>query len=546
MLRACRKVIISDNSDEGHFTPSRRATDTSFRFKTRRTVKKLPYEKYLLVEGLCKAYDNFAADCNCKTTEFGYRGFLFHLCEFVNLTAEQIVKKYKKKGYSYAFEDVCREWILKIKKEVADKKVKGQKVSLAVWAVKKFCMNNGIRIDWDIIAKLIPHFKNNADDEAYTRDQIKLMLEYADIRVRVAILIFSSSAIRREAMTQLRHGDIEPKYDPITGNLIAAKIIAYNDDDARYPTFITPEAYNTYLKYIEKRARYGEKITNETPVIIKRFDVNNGEAEIDNDPVSPSTLDGYIAVVARDAGVREKSELYTNRYKVKLIHGLRKYIETTLLDLTDDKEEPLLDRGTCLELLGNHMELRQRYHTQENYDRRTKEKKELRLLNAYRKAVSELTITDEERERLKREEAERKLKTMESVELELQKVKLQRNQESTLLAEVTSRLAKMEQLVGARLVNTTQISGDISPDVKNVDDWFDKIRRGEIKPEFTEPKEELRPIPNIDGLTNEEESLAEEYANLEVELGEVKNTKRIKEIQSRMKEIECAIQTLEV
>ena len=66
------------------------------------------------------------------------------------------------------------------------------------------------------------------------------------------------------------------------------------------------------------------------------------------------------------------------------------------------------------------MELRQRYHTQENYDRRSKEKKEQRLLNAYRKAVSELTIHDEERERSRREDAENKLETMQSLKLELE------------------------------------------------------------------------------------------------------------------------------
>ena len=65
------------------------------------------------------------------------------------------------------------------------------------------------------------------------------------------------------------------------------------------------------------------------------------------------------------------------------------------------------------------MELRQRYHTQENYDRQSKEKKEQRLLNAYRKAVSELTIHDEEREQ-SREDAENKLETMQSLKLELE------------------------------------------------------------------------------------------------------------------------------
>jgi hypothetical protein len=259
-------------------------------------------------------------------------------------------------------------------------------------------------------------------------------------------------------------------------------------------------------------------------------------------------------VVARDAGVREKSELYTNRYKVKLIHGLRKYTETTLLDLTDDKYEPILDRGICLELLGNHMELRQRYHTQENYDRRTKEKKELRLLNAYRKAVSELTINDEERERLKREEAEKKLKTMETLELELEQVKQEKTRQvddlTLQIIESNKRLSKVEKLVGKRLVKTRHMISDIPPDVKNADDWIEKTRSDETNPIFSEPQEELRSPPLYNELlSSEEESLAEEYSNLEHELKEAErknDKKRVNEIESRMTEIAYHIETIEV
>jgi len=130
-----------------------------------------------------------------------------------------------------------------------------------------------------------------------------------------------------------------------------------------------------------------------------------------------------------------------------------------------------------------------------------------------------------------------------------EKVKQEKSHDSTLLAEVTSRLAKMEQLIGARVVKTSHLSGDIPPDVKDVDGWFDKIRSGGIKPEFRESHEELRTTPYVDGLSADEETLGEEYANLEVELEDVKkqnNKERIKEIQLRMNEIESVIETVKV
>jgi hypothetical protein len=74
---------------------------------------------------------------------------------------------------------------------------------------------------------------------------------------------------------------------------------------------------------------------------------------------------------------------------------------------------------------------------------------------------------------------------IEQIKLELQKVRQEKSHDSTLLAEVTSRLAKMEQLVGGKLAKTIHMLDDIPDNIYNVDDWFKKLLTGELKPQFT-------------------------------------------------------------
>ena len=98
---------------------------------------------------------------------------------------------------------------------------------------------------------------------------------------------------------------------------------------------------------------------------------------------------------------------------------------------------------------------------------------------------------------------------IEGIKLELQKVKMEKNRDSTLLSEVTSRLVKMERLMGARLVMTSHLLGDIPENIRSSDQWTEEIQADKITSLFSEPKEELRPFTNIDGLSFEEESGAE-------------------------------------
>ena len=83
--------------------------------------------------------------------------------------------------------------------------------------VKLFCEMNDIILNWRKINKLLPHGNGNATDEAYTREQIKKMLDHTDLRAKIPILFMASSGMRLGGFAGLRDGDIRPIFDEVTG-----------------------------------------------------------------------------------------------------------------------------------------------------------------------------------------------------------------------------------------------------------------------------------------------------------------------------------------
>lgn len=61
--------------------------------------------------------------------------------------------------------------------------------------IKLLCEMNDIIVNWRKISKLLPHSSKNAADEAYSREQIKKMLDFADIRTKIPILFMASSGM---------------------------------------------------------------------------------------------------------------------------------------------------------------------------------------------------------------------------------------------------------------------------------------------------------------------------------------------------------------
>lgn len=107
--------------------------------------------------------------------------------------------------------------------------------------------------------------------EQPTTEEIRRMIDVADIRIKCIILICTSSGIRVGAFENMVWGDLTPLYNN-DKEITAVKLLVYRGDAEEYITFVTPECYPALLQYKNLRKSIGEKITSNSPIIRDSWD----------------------------------------------------------------------------------------------------------------------------------------------------------------------------------------------------------------------------------------------------------------------------------
>jgi integrase len=377
----------------------------------------LDYDRYLLG----RPYQLFKGAIRSEKTFILYRHHLFHFCDSVQMTTEEIVSKYGngKVKESIKLQQLIEDYVLLLQTKVQNGEITAGTCDVSLPPVKLFCEMNDIILNWKKLSKLLPHSNDNAADEAYTREQIRKMLEYSDLRAKIPILFMASSGMRLGGFQGLSDGCIKPVYNERNDKLLAAHVVVYKGTKDEYDTFISPEAYHAYEEYRNLRIKFGEKITKNSPVLLRRFDISpDGKtATIDNTkPLALSTIAGIIKVVAYKAGIREASENYNDRYNIKIAHGFRKFFSTTLSGIraADGSGRNAIDFIKKEWLLGHA--LTSVHALEENYNRSDRVNL---LLEEYLKAVKELTISDEERLKVEVKRLQTDISNMKTVEVQL-------------------------------------------------------------------------------------------------------------------------------
>ena len=335
------------------------------------------------------------------------------------MTTEEIVSKYGNVKKSIKLQQLTEDYVLLLQTKVRNGEITAGTCDVSLPPVKLFCEMNDIILNWRKINKLLPHGNENAADEAYAREQIKKMIDYSDLRAKIPILFMASSGMRLGGFQGLTDGCVKPFYNERNDKLLAAHVIVYKGTDDEYDTFISPEAYHAFEEYRNLRIKFGENISKNSPILLRRFDINpDGKtATIDNTkPLALSTIAGIIRMVAYRAGIREASENYNDRYNIKIAHGFRKFFSTTLSSIkaADGSGRNAIDFIKKEWLLGHA--LTSVHALEENYNRSDRVKL---LLEEYLKVVKELTISDEERLQVEVKKLQTDISNMKTVEVQL-------------------------------------------------------------------------------------------------------------------------------
>jgi integrase len=243
-----------------------------------------------------------------------------------------------------AREPLGSEWVqeglITLLKSLTKKKVKQGVYKAYYKAVKSFCDNNGINLQWKRISKrFVPKGGNIGKDRIPTIEEIKQILKHPDRRVKPLVLVTLSSGIRIGAWQYLQWKHIIP-VDKDCQNLdgdnperevAAAKIIVYAGEPEQYLGLITPEAFYELKEWMDHRRKAGEKISEESWLMRDRFPWDSGYGAAKPQRIR---LNGIIKILRRaitEQDVRGKpitGEGETVRYPFRVTHGFRKFFET--------------------------------------------------------------------------------------------------------------------------------------------------------------------------------------------------------------------------
>jgi hypothetical protein len=295
--------------------------------------------------------------------------------------------------------DIIATYIKEEKKLVESGQLSSGTLENHIKPIKVLLDANRIPIHWKSLHKLYPRRQTTIKDRAYTKQELQKMLEAArDITDKVIITLFSSGGFRLEAWNYLTWKDLK-LFKNKDGTYKGGALLIYANDEEQYWTHITPEACKYLEMYMQKwKSDIGKYPEPDQPLLkaVKYPTIHR---------LSSNGVKKRIEKLVKSIGMRQSLPEGKKRYEVPLDHGFRKYFNTMMRRAKVnylDKED----------MMGHKVGLERHYerYQEEDFER----------FPEYQKAISFLTISDEERLRFENEQKQAEIEEIEKKNLELQ------------------------------------------------------------------------------------------------------------------------------
>jgi integrase/recombinase XerD len=250
--------------------------------------------------------------------------------------------------------------------------------------IMSFYRINDVVLNQNKISKFMPESRRVMRDRAYTHLEISKLLQIADERMRMVILLLASAGMRIGALPELRLKNLEK-----VGNSDYYKITIYENFKEEYCTFCTFECLQAIDAYLDFRKRYGEKIDSDSLLIREQFDIRDQFAIQKPTKTRAKSLTYKLMDLASRVGIRKRDHILQGqssadgaslRKEVAIAHGFRKFFTTQCVN---SKVDPQIREM----LLGHKIGLASAYY------RPTDEE----MFIEYEKAVDNLTVNEENR-----------------------------------------------------------------------------------------------------------------------------------------------------
>ena len=273
------------------------------------------------------------------------------------------------------------EYIMKLR----DKGYSYSSISGKLAAIFLFYDMNDIILNKKKISRYVGEHEKTVNDRAYTREEIRKIIDACDLKYKVVVLLMACTDCRIGAIPNLRLSGLKYLEDC---NLYQITYYEHSKKDAYY-SFCTPECAKYINEYLQHRKRCGEKLNDKSPLIRDDF-ILDDLLHIEN----PRTLGigayiMYIRKILVETGLRTITPLIATepdtswkkqRKEIAQNHGFRKFCHTTMANARINIEIREM-------LLGHSIGLSDAYY------RPTPEQ----CLNEYLKVIGDLTINEENR-----------------------------------------------------------------------------------------------------------------------------------------------------
>ena len=188
-------------------------------------------------------------------------------------------------------------------------------------AIKSFYKINDIVLNVHKINKFMPEQMRVNKDRAYTHEEICKLLEISDERMRVVVLLLSSTGCRLGAIPSMKLGNIDKN-----------KVLFYENTREEYFSFITSECQKAINAYTDIRSRYGEKLDDNSHLLREQFDYRDSFAIKNPRKVTDKLLRWKLMMMAEKCGIRKRGNDKTKRQGIMIAHGFRKLFTTQLVN----------------------------------------------------------------------------------------------------------------------------------------------------------------------------------------------------------------------
>ena len=279
-------------------------------------------------------HDSFVFAIRSPVTREKYLGRLAYFMAYVGITEGNIENRCN------VFGEKCKadqRWLvnnviryLHVNRERVDRReISASTLSNYIKPIKLFCEQLEISLPWKRIMRGMPKGRRYANDRVPTIEEIQRIVEYPDRRIKPIVYTMASSGIRLGAWSYLKWGHVSPIEKD--GEIVAARLRVYAEEEDEYVTFISLEAWNELSKWVNYRQDSGEVITSDSWLMRNLWDVTTPKGAGFVSVPKQLKPDGIKRLMERAIwaqGLRKKLAPNKKRHEFQANHSYRKWFKT--------------------------------------------------------------------------------------------------------------------------------------------------------------------------------------------------------------------------